>query len=112
MLRCHFTAAAPAVKWQRSIPYNLALEAAQAALKCSLDNGFPASVGVMDFAGQLKILLVPDNATLIGQRVLIKKMNAALMRQAPTSPTVTQSKPPARRRERRRRSPRPSGRPW
>ena len=92
--------AAPApVKWQRSIPYNLALEAAQAALKCSLDNGFPASVGVMDFAGQMKILLVPDNATLIGQKVLIKKMNATLLRQQDTAAMVALTTVPGVRAE-------------
>ena len=92
--------AAPApVKWQRSIPYNLALEAAQAALKCSQDNGFNASVGVMDFAGQLKILLVPDGATLIGQKVLIKKMNAALLRQGDTASMVALTTTPGVRAE-------------
>ena len=91
--------AAPAVKWQRSIPYNLALEAAQAALKCSIDNGFNASVGVMDFAGQMKILLVPDGATLIGQKVLIKKMNATLLRQGDTAAMVALTTAPGVRAE-------------
>ena len=92
--------AAPApVKWQRSIPYALALEAAQAALKCSQDNGFNASVGVMDFAGQMKILLVPDGATLIGQKVLIKKMNAALLRQGDTAAMVALTTAPGARAE-------------
>jgi uncharacterized protein GlcG (DUF336 family) len=92
-------AAGSAVKWQRSIPYSLALEAAQAALKCSQDNGFNASVGVMDFAGQMKILLVPDNATLIGQKVLIKKMNAALLRQGDTAAMVALTTQPGVRAE-------------
>jgi len=91
--------AAPAVKWQRSIPYSLALEGAQAALKCSQDAGFNASVAVMDFAGQLKILLVPDGATLIGQKVLIKKMNATLLRQQDTAAMVALTTTPGARAE-------------
>jgi uncharacterized protein GlcG (DUF336 family) len=92
-------AAAPPVKWVRSIPLSLALEAAQAALKCSQDNGFNASVGVMDFAGQLKVLLVPDGATLIGQKVLIKKMNATLLRQQDTGAMVALTTAPGARAE-------------
>lgn len=91
-------AAAP-VKWPRSIPYSLALEAAQATLECTLAKGFPASVGVMDFDGQLKILLVPDGATLIGQRVLIKKMNATVLRQGDTAAMVALTTAPGVRAE-------------
>ncbi len=95
-------AAAPAVssaqevKWVRSIPYSLALEAAQAAMACSERLGSHTSVGVMDFTGGWKVLLVPDNATLIGQKVLPEKMNAALLRQGKTKDMVALSKPPAR----------------
>jgi uncharacterized protein GlcG (DUF336 family) len=84
------------VKWVRSIPFSLALEGALAALQCAERMGSHTSVGVMDIAGNWKVLLVPDNATMIGYKVLPTKMNAALMRQAPTSPTVEQSKAPAR----------------
>jgi uncharacterized protein GlcG (DUF336 family) len=91
-------AAAPAapVKFVRSIPFSLALKGATAALACAERFGSHTSVGVMDVAGNWKVLFVPDNNTMIGYKVLPLKMNAALMRQAPTGPTVAQSKPPAR----------------
>jgi uncharacterized protein GlcG (DUF336 family) len=83
-------------KWVHSIPFSLALEGALAALQCAERMGSHTSVGVMDVAGNWKVLLVPDNNTMIGYKVLPTKMNAALMRQASTGPTVAQSKPPAR----------------
>ena len=89
-------APAAEVKWVRSIPFSLALEGALAALQCAERMGSHTSVGVMDTAGRWKVLLVPDNNTMIGYKVLPEKMNAALMRQAATGPMVALSKAPAR----------------
>jgi len=90
-------AAAPApVKWVRSISFDLAKEAAEAALACAEKGGSRTSVGVMDISGHFKVLYTPDNATLVGYDVLIKKMNAALLRQKETSAERALTKPPAR----------------
>ena len=95
-------AAAPApvpgskVKWVRSIPFALAKEAAEAALACAEKGGSHTSVGVMDISGHFKVLYTPDDATLVGWDVLIKKMNAALLRQKETSAERALTKPPAR----------------
>ncbi len=67
-----------------------------AALACSESFGSHTSVGVMDIAGQWKVLLVPDNHTMIGLKVLPEKMNAALLRQQATKDMVALSKPPNR----------------
>jgi uncharacterized protein GlcG (DUF336 family) len=88
-------ASAP-VKWARSIPFALAKEAAEAALKCAEDLGSHTSVGVMDVSGHFKVLYTPDDATLVGQHVLIKKMNAALLLQKDTSPEFAKVQRPAR----------------
>jgi uncharacterized protein GlcG (DUF336 family) len=90
------TSTAGSTKWVKSIPYAVALKGALAGLACAERMGSHTSVGVMDYAGQWKVLLTPDNATMIGVKVLPLKMNAALLRQAATSPTVKQSVPPAR----------------
>ena len=90
------SAPAAPVKFVRSIPFSLALEGALAALQCAERMGSHTSVGVMDVAGRWKVLLVPDNNTLIGYTVLPEKMNAALMRQGSTGAMVALSKPPAR----------------
>jgi uncharacterized protein GlcG (DUF336 family) len=93
-------AAAPAppaeVHWVRSISFALAKEAADAALKCAADGGSNTSVGVMDISGHFKVLYTPDNATLVGYDVLIKKMNAALLLQQDTSPEFKKVQRPAR----------------
>ena len=84
------------VKWARSIPFALAKEAADAALACAEKGGSHTSVGVMDISGHFKVLYTPDDATLVGYDVLIKKMNAALLRQKETSAERALTKPPAR----------------
>lgn len=84
------------VKWVRSIPFALAKEAADAALACAEKGGSHTSVGVMDISGHFKVLYTPDDATLVGWDVLIKKMNAALLRQKETSAERALTKPPAR----------------
>jgi uncharacterized protein GlcG (DUF336 family) len=83
-------------KWARSIPFALAKEAAEAALKCAEDLGSHTSVGVMDTSGHFKVLFTPDNATLVGEHVLIKKMNAALLLQKDTSPEFAKVQRPER----------------
>ncbi len=88
--------AAEEVKWVRSIPFNLALEGALAAMACGDAAGSHVSVGVMDFSGQMKVLLVPDNATLVGENVLPRKMYAALLLQQATSPIVLKTSRPER----------------
>jgi uncharacterized protein GlcG (DUF336 family) len=95
-------AAAPApapaapVHWVRSISFALAKEAADAALKCAEEGGSHTSVGVMDISGHFKVLYTPDDATLVGYDVLIKKMNAALLLQQDTSPEFKKVQRPAR----------------
>lgn len=84
------------VKWVRSIPFNLALEGALAAMACGDAAGSHVSVGVMDIAGQMKVLLVPDGATLVGENVLPRKMYAALLLQKDTSPIVLKTVRPER----------------
>ena len=54
------------------------------------------SVGVMDISGHMKVLFTPDDATLVGEHVLIKKMNAALLLQKDTSPEFAKVQRPAR----------------
>ena len=88
---------APApVKWARSIPFSLALQAANAALACGESYGSHLSVGVMDISGQFKVLFTPDNATLVGEHVLVKKMQATLLLQKATSPLFNEVARPKR----------------
>jgi len=84
------------VKWARSIPFSLALKAANAALECGESYGSHLSVGVMDISGHFKVLYTPDNATLVGEHVLVKKMQAALLLQKATSPLFNEVQRPKR----------------
>ena len=82
--------AAPAVTWLRSIPLDLATEAAKAALAAC--RGKHASVGVVDHDGHMIVLYVDDYATMIGQKALPQKLHAAIIRQSPTQVMVDNSK--------------------
>jgi len=81
--------APPPTGFVRSIPLDLAQEAANAALADCRRQGAHPTVGVMDFAGQLKLLLVDDNASLISQKAVVKTMYLALMLPASTMATYT-----------------------
>ena len=78
------------VKWLRSIPLDLATEAAKAAFAAC--KGKHASVGVVDHDGHMTVLIVDDGATMIGQKALPQKLHAAIIRQSPTQVIVGNSK--------------------
>jgi uncharacterized protein GlcG (DUF336 family) len=79
----------PSSGFVRSIPLDLALEAANAALADCRRQGAHPTVGVMDFAGQVKLMLVDDNASLISQKAVLKTMYLALMLPTSTMSTYT-----------------------
>ena len=73
---------APAPVWVRSIPVDLALEGAKAALAAC--KGKHASVGVVDHDGHMIVQFVDDYATMVGQKALPMKLHAAVIRQSST----------------------------
>ena len=81
----------PADGFVPAIPLDLAHEAANAALEACRAQGAHPSVGIMDPFGQLKLLLVDDNATLIGQKAVMKTMYLALMLPSSTMSTYTRN---------------------
>lgn len=83
-------AQAQAVTWVRSIPVDLAIEAARAALAACA--GKHASVGVVDHDGHMIVLYVDDYATMIGQKALPQKLHAAVIRQSSTQEMADHSK--------------------
>lgn len=79
------------VAFVKSIPLDLAQEAANAAMADCRRQGAHPTVGIMDTFGELKLLLVDDNASLIGQKAVIKTMYLALMLPASTMATYTRN---------------------
>ena len=77
--------------WPRSIPLDLAYEAAKAALVACAGKG--ASVGVVDHDGHDVVLLVDDNANMLGQKALPKMLHTAIIRQSATQVIANNSKP-------------------
>ena len=94
-LAASLLAAAPAraadPAWVKVIPMDLAHEAANAAMAECRRQGAHPSVGVMDPFGQLKVLLIDDNASLLSQKALPKAMYLALM--LPSSTATVYSRP-------------------
>ncbi len=84
-------AASAQTAWVRSIPLKLAQEAANAALAECQKQGAHPSVGVMDVFGEMKVMLVDDNATLLSQKALPKIMYLALM--LPSSTATVYGRP-------------------
>ncbi len=78
-------------KWVRSIPLDLAVEAAKAALAACSGKG--VSVGVVDHNGHQTVLLVEDYASMVGQKALPKMMHTAIIRQSQTQVIANNSKP-------------------
>ena len=88
--------AAPQIDWVKSVPLDLAMGAAEQALnECRRNNRHP-SVGVMDMDGQMKVLLIDDNAGEVGQHALVHKMYTALLLQQTTEDWVEKSPPGVR----------------
>ena len=84
---------APVIPWVKSIPLNLAMQAAQVALdECRKNNRHP-SVGVMDFDGNMKVLLLDDGAGEVGQHALVHKMYTSLLLQQTTWPMIARAEP-------------------
>ena len=78
------------VVWLRSIPVDLAIHGAKAALAAC--KGKRASVGVVDHDGHMIVEYVDDNATMIGQKALPQKLHAAVIRQSSTQEMADHSK--------------------
>jgi uncharacterized protein GlcG (DUF336 family) len=77
------------VPWVRSIPVDLAITAAKAALAAC--RGKRASVGVVDHDGRMIVLYVDDYATMVGQKALPQKLHAAVIRQTATQELANHS---------------------
>jgi len=84
-------APAAAPNWVKVIPVDLAHEAANAAFAACRKLGAHPTVGVMDPFGQMKVLLVDDNATLMGQKAVVKTLYLALM--LPSSTATVYGRP-------------------
>ena len=82
-------AAAPApIHWLRSIPLDVALQAAQVALQECRNAGRHPSVGVMDRDGNMIVLLIDDNANEVGQHALVNKMHYSVLLQTTSENAV------------------------
>jgi uncharacterized protein GlcG (DUF336 family) len=84
-------AVAAPVQFERSIPLDLAHEAANAALAACRAKGAHPTVGIMDAFGQVKLLMVDDTATLLSQKAVVKTMFLALMLPASTLAVSTRN---------------------
>ncbi len=82
-----------ATVWVRSIPLKLAQEAANAALNACEKQGAHPSVGVMDVFGDMKVMLIGDNASMLSQKALPKTMYLALMLPSSTATVYARPEP-------------------
>ncbi len=81
----------PAINWVKSVPLDLAVQTAEVALKHCRENNRHPSVGVMDFDGVMKVLMIDDNANEVGQHALVHKMYTAVLMQTTTEVLVERS---------------------
>lgn len=79
------------VPWVRSIPVDLAITAAKAALAAC--RGKHPSVGVVDHDGKMIVMYVDDYATMIGQKALPQKLHATVIRQTASQELASHSAP-------------------
>lgn len=77
------------VPWVRSMPVDLAIQAAKAALAAC--RGKRASIGVVDHDGHMIVMYVDDYATMVGQKALPQKLHATVIRQTATQELVSHS---------------------
>ncbi len=80
--------AKPPIQWVKSIPLDLAIQAVQVAMDDCRKNGKHGSYGVMDMDGQMKVLIIDDNANEVGQHALAHKMYTSLLMQQTTWPMI------------------------
>ena len=86
-------AAEPPVEWVKSIPLDLAMQAVQVAMDTCRKAGKRGSYGVMDMDGNMKVLLIDDNANEVGQHALMHKMYTSLLLQQTTWPMIARADP-------------------
>ena len=86
-------AAAPHVDWVKSVPIDLAIQAVEVAIRNCRAVGKHGSFGVMDMDGQIKVLVIDDNANEVGQHALVHKMYTALLLQQTTWPMIARADP-------------------
>jgi uncharacterized protein GlcG (DUF336 family) len=79
------------VPWVRSIPVDMAITAAKAALAAC--RGKRASVGVVDHDGKMIVLYVDDYATMLGQKALPQVLHTAVIRQTSSQEMASHSAP-------------------
>ena len=87
------------IHWVKSVPLVLAMQAAEQSLDhCRANNRHP-SVGVMDMDGQMKVLLIDDNAAEVGQHALVAKMHYSILLQNISEQAVERAEPKGTRSE-------------
>ncbi len=79
------------VPWVRSIPVDLAIVAAKAALAACRSKH--PSVGVVDHDGRMIVMYVDDYATMVGQKALPQKLHATVIRQTASQELASHSAP-------------------
>lgn len=79
------------VPWVRSIPVDLAITAAKAALAACRSKH--PSVGVVDHDGRMIVMFVDDYATMVGQKALPQKLHATVIRQTASQELASHSAP-------------------
>jgi uncharacterized protein GlcG (DUF336 family) len=79
------------VPWVRSIPVDMAMVAAKAALAAC--RGKRVSVGVVDHDGRMIVTYVDDYATMLGQKALPQVLHTAVIRQTSTQEMSSHSAP-------------------
>ena len=83
----------PHVEWVKSVPLDLAIQAVEVAIRNCRAVGKRGSFGVMDMDGQIKVLVLDDNANEVGQHALVHKMYTALLLQQTTWPMIARAEP-------------------